>query len=726
MRRLNHRSRRPGLVAPALAGLAICLALIAPTSAAAEGSRDLYPENNPGYRANMEWRTTSYGPDNFLLRRRTLLKVYAKAGEYILVGSSAVGVPAPGPSNGDIRIYNPGAVSRDRNQIGKEALPELAPALNDPTRPGAFGNGFSCVTQRATASNGSRGRINNRRQELVGPNTDNDLVPLGFRPCFYQAPLDGIYAVAMYGPSGDGQNSETSPSGRVESTSADYTGKQDTSITSWDITVRASLNDTNDLRGRVFTYYFAGLVGENGRPVTGAGYIVTDDGFIYLAQYDGDPWGFILYANQYGFLNTDGTPLYRDVKAVSTMPFQDQNELRRLEGGVTLQPPQYPIFVSPPDPRVLNELGLPTTPTIPAISSLVFTGKLGDGSNVTLVGEGGAFSFTSTQPGAFSIVVSRDGQNFDPNNERNRVLRGILSQPGVVTMEWDGLDNSGNPFEANQEYLAKTGVQGGEVHFPFLDVENNPKGGPTLTLLNPPDRNGNGITDPDDCPPWNGGCRGAFYDDRGYRTANDVLVGQSVNGPLCPGNAANPRGFGSPPDPLYSDPLLGYDSRLPQRRFGFLSGGNPDTICIATSGFGDKKGLDLWTFYPSNVLQTPLRIIEPSAITLQSFSAAREAGNIVVRWSTGAERNTWGFHLYRSAGGRAGAVRITPRLVLALGRGGSGASYSWTDIGARLGEPYSYWLQEVELDGMAHEYGPARVAPLATGDTTVRLPLVPR
>ncbi len=48
--------------------------------AQAEGSRDLYPPGGMGNRGNLEWRTNLYGN---LIHRRTLLQVFAKAGEVI-------------------------------------------------------------------------------------------------------------------------------------------------------------------------------------------------------------------------------------------------------------------------------------------------------------------------------------------------------------------------------------------------------------------------------------------------------------------------------------------------------------------------------------------------------------------------------------------------------------------------------------------------------------------
>jgi hypothetical protein len=79
----------------------LCGALFAPEPARAEGSRDLYPTNatcapnsqGGSCRANLEWRTSNYGPvGGTQIQRRTVLEVYAQAGEVLLTGSSAVGV----------------------------------------------------------------------------------------------------------------------------------------------------------------------------------------------------------------------------------------------------------------------------------------------------------------------------------------------------------------------------------------------------------------------------------------------------------------------------------------------------------------------------------------------------------------------------------------------------------------------------------------------------------
>jgi CshA-type fibril repeat protein len=121
-------------------------------------------------------------------------------------------------------------------------------------------------------------------------------------------------------------------------------------------------------------------------------------------------------------------------------------------------------------------------------------------------------------------------------------------------------------------------------------------------------------------------------------------------------------------------------------------------------------------------------VLGATAITLASFTATRVGEQVVVRWATTAEVNTFGFALYRSATGqRADAVRITPDLILGQGRGQGGASYSWSDTTVNSGETYMYWLVETEVNGTINEYGPARALPHTTASASrVLLPLMLR
>lgn len=575
----------------------ILLGAIVP--ARAEGSRNLF-SSSTGFRANLEWRTNLYAGS---ITRRTLLKVYARQGEFILLGSSAVGV-----NNGDIWLLNPGQVPA--TPIGQEPIPP-SPA-------------FRCSNQRSTTGNPNQGVIANRNQELAGPDTianpatgtAGGSVPGGYTPCFYQAPVSGIYTVVFLGPTGDGSSSDTAPSGFLDPLQTD--ASQDTSVAAWDVTVRNSLTTTADQVGRLFTYYLALYTGGNSRPINSTVYVLTNDGYLYETGLNGiDPNGFVVYGNRVGFLDSNGAPLNRDAVASDDL-------LTTLEGGITIAPPEYPIFFNPPAADSISGLGIPQ-PVIPGISNNSFQFQGTAGGNNSLFNSGGTFTYNATIPHVFELTISRDGTDFDPTGPQNRVLRGVRSG-GTVTVLWDGLDNNGQPFPVGNNYQSRLIVRAGEYHFPLLDVENSTLGSPTYRLLNPP----NGLCPAS--PPFAAPCTTAFYDDRGYRTANGTIIGTP--------NVALPGA----PNPASTNFQTGFDSTSGARAF---------------SGFGNAKGLDLWTYYPSAPADTALNIVQATDADLRlSKSIDNPAA------TTG---QTVTFTLVVSNNGPANATNVTVREQLPAG-----------------------------------------------------------
>ncbi|HLP91455.1 MAG TPA: hypothetical protein VK184_23085 [Nostocaceae cyanobacterium] len=534
-------------------------------TAQAEGSRTIYPSGNPGFRANIEWRTSDYGG---IVRRRTLLRVFAKQDEYILMGSSAVKV-----NNGNILIFNPGSVT---GSIGSENVPIGSEA-------------FNCSAQ----SGANTGKITSRTQELAGPRSvDGTGNTTGYIPCVYRAPVTGVYEVVFLGPDGANSNNEIQPTGEINLTSSsNFDGAQSTNVAAWDVTVRNSTSATTDITGRLFTYYIAFFTGFNGRPVYFPIYPVTTDGFRYRVSLRGtDPNGFILYGNQVGFFNSDGqTPLYRSVNS------NNNQLLPQPDGGVSLSSPQYPTFFNPLDPEALpfinryrpdgtlDGVGIPLEAIIPEVSDLRFQGTVG-GNNSSFT-TGGSFFFNSNVTGNYQLIISRDGSNFDPTNPNNRVLRGIMTITGLQSIPWNGRDNSGNFFPVGNNYPFVVTSNAGEYHFPLLDAENNFEGGPTIEMLNAGNPLGNFT---------------AFYDDRNYTTFNGTSV--TIQ---CGIGQTNPR---------FSDTLNGFDSRNNDRRFGQSSGGNAGSRC--NGSFGDTKGLDMWTYYRSNSISSFLNIVNYNATLL--------------------------------------------------------------------------------------------------------------
>lgn len=542
----------------------------------AEGSRNLYPSGTTGFRANLEWRAIDkFGPttpvDNSLLRR-TLLQVYAKAGEYILLGSSSVGV-----ESADIVIYG-----SKTGRIGNETL---------------FNLKFQCSTQRTQTLNTNQGKISSRNQELAGPDTITNAatatpgvaVTNGYVPCYYQVPVggDGIYYVTFYGGKGGNSSFDGSPTSAINLGNS-FQDPSGTSIAAWDVTVRSSLTSTTDINGRLFADYLALFTGDNGRPIESSFYIVTKDGYQYKTALNGlDPNGFVIYGNDIGYYDSDGkTPLYHDVLSKVNNALMPE-----LQGETNFALPSHVIFFNNPQTSVgtndsLFARGIPTIATLPSISNSSFIGTAG--GNNSNQSTGGIFQFDSNVTGNYEIVISRDGNDFDPANLQNRVLRGTMTASGGQTVTWNGKDNDGDFFPVGTDYPVNIKTHAGEYHFPLIDAENSTKGGPSFTLLNVTNPLGNNT---------------GFYDDRGYRTSSGVNVG-TPGGVLCGGS-------GSPPSISHSNLVTGFNTTSTQRAFGTASGGNTNTVC--TGSFGDVKGLDIWTYVPSNAILTYLNIIPANA-----------------------------------------------------------------------------------------------------------------
>ena len=496
--------RRAFAVFALVVGTCLGLGTMSAVPAFASGSATLYPANQTctgaggSCRAALEFRTGTYGPTTSVIQRRTVLSVYAQAGETIDLGSSAVGI-----GSGDAVLYNPGVITND------QAIP--LPTLVAGT------NGFSCVAQRTQTGTAGQGQITSRAIELAGPRAvTGGGNPTGYIPCHVTAATTGIYKAIFYGPSGAASNSDPAGSYGADvnlTTAADFGAGQNSTASAWDVTVRAGDASTVDLTGRLFTYALSAITNGNGRPLNTTLYVTTLDGYRYRVDTNGlDPNGFLMYANERGFVDSDAvTPLDHDVLG-------SNGPLTTLTGSVGLAAPEYPLSFEPLAAVTLTALGITSTPTAPAISNVSFTGK--DPTRAAYVGEGGRFTFTQNVHATYSLVISRDGVNFDPGNPLNAVLRGI-TEAGTHTITWDGKDNVGDPFPIGAGYQVKAQVEGGVYHFPLIDAENSVLGGPSFTLLNPP-----GGT----CPFGNAACTTAFYDDRGYQTAGGTSVGTPRHG----------------------------------------------------------------------------------------------------------------------------------------------------------------------------------------------------
>ncbi len=377
------------------------------------------------------------------------------------------------------------------------------------------------------------------------------------------------------------------------------------------MTVRSSATSTTDLNGRVFTYAWAAFTGANPRPVFSTHYYVTSDGYRYSEALSGlDPNGYALYANSLGFLD-NGQPLYKDLRA-SGSGTQTEFALiapKLLSPGITTQIAQYPLFFSDVNPsgsnnaeveRVLSALNIPSIPPSPTVSDVSFMGHVPSTHHST-TGAGGEFQFSTTDTITYQIVISRGGSDFSPETTTNAVLTGIAAT-GAHTVTWDGKDQSGINFPSSgTAYPFRVYGRAGEVHFPIIDAENNGDGenktaatlggGPTITRLNGANPHNNNNT--------------VYFDDRGYITSTGTLIG-ILNGTLC--GADNPPG----PNPSFSlngvNSTLIYSTTPPSLYRWWKSGSNSNSNCNSNAGWGDAKGLNLWTYYSTEPDQGELYI----------------------------------------------------------------------------------------------------------------------
>lgn len=165
------------------------------------------------------------------------------------------------------------------------------------------------------------------------------------------------------------------------------------------------------------------------------------------------------------------------------------------------------------------------------------------------------------------------------------------------------------------------------------------------------------------------------------------------------------------PAPLWTSPLVW--------QIGSLLPGEHMTIQFVTRVNDGFTGVVLNTAIAGSsqtlAVQSNESIVHPSptAISIVRFAAQREAEGVTVMWETGFERNTFGFNLLRSAtGNRADAIQVNATLIPA---GGKGSAYAFVDAFADPNVTYTYWLQEIELDGTVNDYAEMAVVQGATG-----------
>ncbi len=497
--------------------------------------------NVSGSRPYIEWHATATSGD---ILRQTTIEAYANAGEQILIGSSAIGVGL----SGDVRFYGPA---------------------------GATG---SCRAQGI-------GMIADRAQELAGP------LPAagGFTPCVISAAQtaaagNGIWDFEFISPNPNSDIMNTNPPTQLvtaawtQSTTGHWTN-------AWYVSVR---NAGADVPGRVFAKYLAYNMGGNGVGLNTQYWIATSDGYVYQVDMNGiDPFGFIFFANAEGITDARGNSIYRSLQLVSSATgFALPRGYSLYNPGLPDAPAQrditHKIFFEPPSsdlPPVANSRSgttwlQPLTVAPPIPSNFTFTGVEGTSGQAGTAPLGGNFAFDIAGDADYQITIIANGTPV-----RTLVGRAFT---GHNTVYWDALDGAGVAVPAGpQLFNAQIQTSVGEVHFPFIDAENNPSGIQLSRFLGGP---ANPVKDL------------VYYNDTfTYTSANTYDYSPCASGdtPTPPAGLYPLGGPNSPKDAL----CYGIPPAQRTALSGIHSAGGSHQW---SASYGDQRVIDTWTYFFSD------------------------------------------------------------------------------------------------------------------------------
>ena len=657
-----------------------------PAPAAAEGTSDLVA--NGGYRPYTE----RYNSSTLGQQRLSVMHVYMNAGETAYFGTSVADAKLYNTSNGTNSdyLFSNSAMGTSYTDaqltyvntadvyIAQGEYANIADAIGAGMTPGK--SGVALIDLDDSATNTTPGYIYDRAQEgggvdrsgsgtgykVTSSNTISSSTPgyvagVKTNANTFTAPSTGVYTVVFFSQKHNGDNPVKC---KVSDTTPFKNTQKGGTIASWDI----SVYDGDTLQtGRVFTSTL--FINMGGNVLSGGVsqgslysdvYAVTDDGYRYKVDFNGmDSFGFVFFANNRGLLDTSNgaaTSLYHGIRS-------DNNTLSDVAShGIALNNTPYDtsldrtynLFYETPSAAALSALGINDPSTSGSISDFIFTGNEGSstGTNEGYVGEGGTFGFTVGSVSATSYEIDL---NFGTGN--TVVLSNTLVS-GKNSIYWNGRDANGDIVPAGTYTTSNITVKlkGGEVHFPLLDVEQNPNG-IIITRLN-------GSDSPDSTVYFNNSSSNTGDTTSPWTLAKNWEVG----------NETNATG--------------GIDSSS-----GAMAFTNTHTANSAKDmkllGDGDQSALDIWAYYTT-----------PAPIGDSSFKLIDTSFTVTKAWGTTSTPVTGNPEVQMTLHDNTGATVATN----VLGAGilnpvtydtTAGASHTWTD----LDPAKTYYVTEAALTG---------------------------
>lgn len=394
----------------------------------AEGSKEL--NENGGQRAYL--LSSNYPTASNPFYTPGTMKVFAKAGETLYLGSSAQGI-----GGGRINVRSP--------------------------------NGATVASSTLLSNTG---KIQNRTQEINGPRLvagDNTR----YLPFIVSVTQTGVYEVDFISPV-IGANVDPAQINSAD----DWTQKTNSQfIAAFDVSVR-NIANTAFVKGRAFCNIFGGNLGSGSAKFNAVFKVLTKDGYIYDVKTNGQTgWGFAFFVNNKGFRNTAGSASYQSIPTSAAIP--PVHDPRANDGGSDIT---HKIFFNEPandlpssDP--ISGTWLKIEPVSPLPSNFVISGVEGTLGKAGTFPLGCDLTFKSNIISEYTITLDLNG-----NNSFNDAVDRTFSGTAIVgsnTIHWDGLNGLGNAISGNFVLGASNielVLKGGEVHFPLIDVENNPDG----------------------------------------------------------------------------------------------------------------------------------------------------------------------------------------------------------------------------------------------------------
>lgn len=403
------------------------------TLAFADGSKDLYPRYPHPVKGNRAFLVSRSVNQNNVFFNQAAHFVYVEEGETLAVASSAQGI-----NNGFIRLISPS---------GK--VIETKGALN--------------------------GRISSRTAEVAGPG-------VGYVPFEVDVEVDvGIWRVEFIPTRWSNERNKENPD-RDLVVRADAEWQQpDNSyyIAAWDISVRKNIGGW--IPGRVYTnvlhlYISSATLNQEEGAFYGQNYVLTKDGYIYKVDGNGSHGiDFQYFVNSSGILDENGAPSYKSSNEGFQASFHNPNKPDDPDNVTHKMFYRFPDVSMPKSSFVaapLHSTWLYNQVEIAEISNVGFETVEG---NKNYVNKKGAFvTFNTNYSGRYKVTIEPTNKDFE-FVKKELIVTGNV---GFNRVAWDGTDGTGQFIPVGNDYPVKVSISliEGEIHFPYFDMEINPKG----------------------------------------------------------------------------------------------------------------------------------------------------------------------------------------------------------------------------------------------------------